>query len=712
MYYFNQGKRTALLLFCSLLPLVCLAQQRSNAEAFSIAKDFCKSTLTSKIRLGAFVKSSSELSWSAKLSSTNEAYYIFNGLDKGFVIVSGDERMPAILAYSDNSIFECEELPPATRYWLDCFEETYLRLNGTESSFLPESSLSLTEENNVEPLLGKIKWGQEDPFNKFCPSYSSDKCLTGCVATAMAQVMRFHGYPERGKGQIDYYTSSNHLHVSRDLSNDFFDWESMLECYNNGNYQKSNADAVATLMVSCGTAVKMDYGTSNQGGSGAYQADLLSAFIDNFGYDTDAAILTRSYFTTREWHDFLIKELEEGRPVNYSGQSPRDGGHSFVIDGYHISTANVYPDYHINWGWNGDCDGYYQIADLLPKEDGQNVTIDGFNSSQQMTVGIRPNDGIDNNNFVLATEKLQVSTTETTPGSTIRVYTASMCNFSYQKFSGYFSVVLVGENGNEYLVELNDKAHTLSSLQVLNNVAFDLTLPSSMPKGVYSVSLKTRDDDHSGFAVFSSSYPQIKINSNEDSHEHSFPVFSALGCSDIEILNAKDNEYEILLNIYELQNLEENPFIGDIKMILADGYGKALCTFGDSIQIGELGMYEVQPDPFMLKGFLSEDWPDGIYRLYIGARHIDSTEYQYIKFYDIAHPWIDPQDLYYDLRIGNGVIIIEGHRYIQLPLDVTITMQDSKRTDSIVTINGFIQRNNCLLPGIVIVNGRKILNIK
>lgn len=712
MRHFYQRKRTALLLWCSLLPLVCFAQQRSKAEAFSIANDFSKSTLSSNITLRSYVKSSSELSLSAKLSSTQEAYYIFNGLDKGFVIVSGDERMPAILAYSDSSNFICEELPPATRYWLDCYVETYLRLNGAESSYLLESRLSLAEEKEVEPLLGNIKWGQGDPFNMLCPSYSSDKCLTGCVATAMAQVMRFHRYPERGKGRIDYYTSSNHLHVNRDLSKDFFDWESMLDCYTSGNYQKSNADAVATLMASCGAAVSMDYGTSNQGGSGAYQTDLLSAFIENFGYDTDAAVLTRSYFTTREWHDFLIKELEDGRPVNYAGQSSRDGGHSFVLDGFRFSATNTYPDYHINWGWNGNCDGYYQIVDLLPKENGQDAAIDGFNSNQQMMVGIHPNDGIDNNCVVLATEKLHVSTTKTTPGSTIQVSTASMCNFSYRAFSGYFSVVLVNEDGNEYLVEVNDKIHMLSSLQILNDVIFDLTLPLSMPNGIYSVSLKAKGDDYAPFTVFSNSYPQIIITSNEDFPEHPSSAVSALACSDIEILNAKDNDYEILLKIYELQNLRERPFIGDLRMILADEYGKALLAFGDSLQTGELGMYEVQPNSFVLNGSLSEEWPDGNYRLYIGARHINSTEYQYITFYDIAQPWIDPEDLFYEIRIANGVIIIEEHIYRMLPLDVSITKQDLKGSEPIVTIDGFIHHQNNLLHGIIIADGKKILNIK
>lgn len=705
MHYYDQRKRTALLLACSLLPLVCLAQQRNKTEALSKATDFCKSNFQSDIELGSYVKSSSELSWSTKLSTTKEAYYIFNGQDNGFVIVSGDERMPTILAYSDNSSFECEELPPAVRYWLECYEETYLRMNGTNPPSSAEQDLAWAP-NNVEPLLVSTQWGQGDPFNKFCPSFTNQKCLTGCVATAMAQVLRYHRYPEHGEGRCDYYSSTNRLHVTRDLSKDFYDWDSMLDSYSKGNYSESNVDAVATLMASCGASVEMDYGTNSQGGSGAYQTDLLKAFVENFGYDPDAAVLIRNYFTTKEWHDLLIKELVEGRPVNYAGQSSRDGGHSFVLDGYRVNSANVYPDYHVNWGWNGNCDGYYQIADLLPKENGQNATMDGFNSSQQMTIGIQPNDGIDLNSIVLATEKLHTSTSITKPGSTIQVYTASLCNFSYHVFSGVFSVTLVDEAGNEFVVDVNNKTRTLSSLQMLKNVSYDLTIPTSIPEGTYKVSLRAIEEDQTIISIFSSSYPQLIISTNENDPIQPPLISSMLGCSDIEVLEANDNEYEICLNIYELQNLEDSPFIGDLRMILADEWGAVLYAFGDSLQPGELGKYEVQPEPFMLKGFLSEECADGKYRLYIGARPINSSEYQYVSFYDFTQPYMEPSDYYYDLRIEKGEIFIDGHRFKLHPLGISTPIEDIRNTMSLVSLSGFLFGKNQKPKGITIVDGK------
>lgn len=708
MHHYNQRKRTAFLLICSLLPLVCLAQQRSKAEALSVAQSFCESNLSKKEKLGAFVKTSSELSRSEKLSTTKEAYYIFNAQDKGFVIVSGDERMPNILAYSDDSSFRYDELPPATRYWLDCFEETYLHLSDSFPSSSSELEFSMAADR-VEPLLGKTQWGQGPPFNSLCPRYANQNCLTGCVATAMAQVMRFYGYPYQGMGQSDYYTSTNHLHVYRDLSKDFYDWESMLDNYSKVNYQEANAVAVATLMASCGAAVKMDYGTNEQGGSGAYQTDLLSAYVDNFGYDPDAAVLARAYFPTKEWHDFLIRELDEGRPVNYAGHSPRDGGHSFVLDGYRVSSTSAYPDYHVNWGWNGSCDGYYQIADLLPKENGQNAAMDGFNNSQQMTIGIRPDDGIDQNRIILATEKLHISNSVAMPGRTIQVYTASMCNFSYRDFSGNVSVSLIDDNNIEYILETNNRIKSLTSLQIQKNISYEVVVPQSVPEGTYKVSLKAEDSKHAIISVFSSNYPQLIISSNGETPDYPSTVSTVLGCSDIEILDPVDDEYEIRLNIYELQNLEESPFIGDLRMILADEYGKVLSAFGDSIQPGELGMFEVQPDPFMLRGVLSEDLADGIYRIYIGARPINSTDFHYISFYDFTQPFMEPQELYFDLRKENGEILIDGHKYKPQPLEVPTIVCDSKKLDTVVTIGGFRFHRKNVASGIIIENNKKYI---
>lgn len=705
----NQRKRTALLFACSLLSLACLAQQRNMAEALSIANDFCKSYLSTDLKLGAYIKTSSELSRGNRLSTTKEAYYIFNAQDRGFVIVSGDERMPNVLAYSDNSNFACEEIPPATRYWLDCFEEMYLRLKNASYFSHAQDSLSMTTAD-VQPLLNNTQWDQTHPYNKFCPSHSNQKCLTGCVATAMAQVLRYHRYPEHGKGYSNYYTSTNRIHIARDLTKDYYNWDSMLDRYSNtGNYTESSADAVAVLMASCGAAVKMDYGISSQGGSGAYQSDLLSAFVENFGYDPDAAVLSRSFFTTKEWHELLIKELEEGRPVNYGGHSTRDGGHSFVLDGFRKSITNTYPDYHVNWGWNGNCDGYYQIADLLPKENGQNAAMDGFNSSQQMTIGIQPNDGIDQRNIVLATEKLHVSKSVTTVGGSVQVYTASLCNFSYQKYSGNFSVVLTDEKGVEHVCPVDTKARSLSSLQMLRNLSCDLMLPVSIPEGIYKVSLRAIGNDQSAISVYSSSYPQLTISTNGDTPEQPSSISSKLGCSDVELLDTKDNEYEIRINIYELQNLEESPFIGDLRMILADGYGRALFAFGDSLQPGELGMYDVQPEPFMLKGVLSEGISDGLYRLYIGARPINSSEFRYVSFYDLTQPYIEPYNLFFDLRVENGEVIVDGHQYKLQPVSIHVINSNFKSPKTSVAIDGVRYSQKPISPGIFIENKKKYI---
>ena len=662
-------KQTALLMLCGLLPIICLAQQRSKADASKIVDDFVNcNTFIKDIKDIKFQKMSSSISLNEDLQKGKEAYYIFSthANDKGFVIVSGDERMPAVLAYSDEDFFDFDNIPSNVRYWLDCYTEAFLALDN-----LDESNNRLTiaaNPNGVTPLIENNRWGQSNPYNLMCPSVNHEKCVTGCVATAMAQVMNYHGYPLKGKGSISYYTETNRIHVQHDFSSIQFKWDDMIDDYSD-NYTSEQADAVSKLMFSCGASVKMDYCTTKQGGSGAYQMDLVTAYIENFSYDKDAAFMARGYCSLEDWHRLLIKELNEGRPVNYGGMSIRDGGHSFVFDGYRIHEGNKYPDYHINWGWNGKCNGYYQIADLTPVEDDQSATMGGFNSSHQMTIGIKPEDGIDDGIFYLGTPNLNTSALTVKAGEKIQVYTNSCINFSYKDFSGTLHVALIPIDGSEEIILGESKVRTLVFMQELNNVSIDISLPSNLPEGQYALQLcsKLSKSDKYNY-VISKSYPVITISETGNVS----PVIidnTMLGSSELELLKNSDPSL-ISLNIYELQNLNEAPFIGDLKMIFADKYGEQLIAFGNSIQTGELSMYEIRDEPINLHGTLSGNWPDGDYKIYVGARLDSTSDYVYVSYYDIANPGVYYQELCINAHIKNGNLIINDRSYDILPTSI------------------------------------------
>ncbi len=668
---FGNIKQTALQLLCGLLPCLCYAQQRSISDASIIAQKFVHDKSIMLSSSGMSLKlSSSIISKDSKLRADKEAYYVFtpSSDEAGFVIVSGDERMPDVLAYSDESNFDIDCIPPSVRYWLDCYEEAFLNL--TDSNTPTPSHLESVNPDGVAPLLGKNAWGQSDPYNRLCPSVGKDRCVTGCVATAMAQVMKYHRYPDTGKGSVNYYTNTNKIHLQKDFSSVQLEWDKMLDAYKK-NFSQEEANAVAELMFACGTSVKMDYCTSEQGGSGAYQTDLVTAFVDNFSYDSDAAFMDRRYCSVENWHQILINELNAGRPVNYAGQSMRDGGHSFVFDGYKTEIGNNYPYYHVNWGWNGVCDGYYQIADLHPSENGQHATYDGFNSSQQMTIGIKPEDGINDDTIFLGTPNLYTSSSTVKAGNSLTVYTASCVNFSYKTFNGLLYVSLISqEDGLETILD-ESRIKTLSYLQEQSNVKIEITIPSSMADGQYKVQLLSKQSGKNDYQrVTSRQYPLLIVSSTGVVA----PVVeneAMLGSSELEVISDSDPTL-VKMNIYELQNLLEFPFIGDLKMILADKSGNQLCSFGDSIQPGELSTFEVQEEPIKIQGRLVGEWPEGDYRLYVGARQLNTSKFVYLSYYDIVHPDISYHDLSLSAQIKGNKLIINGKTYIITPTKIEL----------------------------------------
>lgn len=308
--------------------------------------------------------------------SDKECFYVYEdqAAQRGFVIVSADDNMPEVLAFSPDATFSKDSLPPPVRLLLESYMWKESGGQPTERSFSRDASTSATDE--VGPLLGELPWGQGTPFNQQCPYYSGRQCVTGCVATAMAQVMWLHKWPEQGHGKIDYTTRTSSLHIQMDLGAQPFEWRLMKEAYRTGDYTSKEADAVAALMAYCGASVRMDYGIE---ASGAYQADILPSLVRYFGYDPDAAFLPRDYFSTQEWNELLLNELNEGRAINYAGVSRSEGGHSFVIDGYRFLETASEPYYHLNWGWQGQCNGYYLLPRLNPGENGTEYFEEGFN---------------------------------------------------------------------------------------------------------------------------------------------------------------------------------------------------------------------------------------------------------------------------------------------------------------------------------------------
>ena len=310
---------------------------------------------------------------SAFLASAAD-FYVFNTVDEGaFVIIAGDDRAHEVLAYGEGP-FDEEKVPNNLQWLLDHYAKQIEYLYAHPRESIPLQLTSSASSELVIPEMLTTRWGQGTPYRNLCPKINGQPCVTGCVATAMAQVMNYWQFPAVLPAQAAYVTSTQHISVPA-LPSESIEWDLMQNTYSQSNYDEEQANAVATLMRYCGQSCRMDYDIAS---SGAWPVDLLKAFKE-FGYNPSADLVSRADFSDEDWTSMLLGDLSQMRPVIYIGYSSSIN-HSFIIDGYDGSK------YHINWGWNGYLDGYYELDALTPI---------GLipNDPQQMIYGISPSDG-------------------------------------------------------------------------------------------------------------------------------------------------------------------------------------------------------------------------------------------------------------------------------------------------------------------------------
>lgn len=316
-----------------------------------------------------------------------EAVYGFDcgAPGEGFMLLSADDAAYPVLGYSHSGSLAADSLPPQLQWWLSEYASQieWARTHnvGDNGLKMPRAKAGRTV---IEPMI-KTLWDQGAPYNDQCPLYGTERCWTGCVATTMAQIMNYFQYPAKGKGTISYTSESiqMRLAISR-WSN--FDWANMLNVYDDNQYNKAQADAVAYLMKTCGYAVKMDYGLDS---SGALAMAVPYAMVKYFDYDPNLKYEIRACYTATEWDQMMYDNLKNVGPVAYGGGSLIGGGHSFICDGY---DGEGY--YHFNWGWTGMSDGYFSLDALNPYALGAGGGGGGgYNFTQDAVFGLQPPTG-------------------------------------------------------------------------------------------------------------------------------------------------------------------------------------------------------------------------------------------------------------------------------------------------------------------------------
>lgn len=331
-------------------------------------------------------------------------FYLFASADGGFILVSADDCIIPVLGYSLQGRFETKEMPAHIMAWFERYENMIRRsrtlaaaedlpptaqwndlTNGT-----PQTPLLTT---SVAPML-TTTWDQAPYYNTLCPAdanvhpYYQGHVVTGCVATATAQIMKFWNYPTTGYGSHSY-VHPTYGTLSANFGTTTYDWANMPNALTSAS-SATQVNTIATLMYHIGVADEMNYtvqssGASNYQSFGSIRASSQNSLVAYFKYSPDMAFLVRDNMGDSLFSAALRAELDLNRPILFSGFD-ESAGHSFVLDGYD-NTGN----FHINWGWGGSCDGYYQMGYLVPAQSGIGGNNGSYNLSDVALIGIRPN---------------------------------------------------------------------------------------------------------------------------------------------------------------------------------------------------------------------------------------------------------------------------------------------------------------------------------
>lgn len=356
----------------------------SASDSFALSRPLEEAQITAN---NALVNSDKVVLKEVNTINGDTVCYTFAGNNGGYAIVSADSRVPKLLAYS-----EMGEITPEIREMVSFFSKN-IDANQHQNMVLSNSNGSglratRIENSPIEPLLKKIEWGQTAPFNMKTPVFGEENGPVGCVATAVSQILYYYRYPSATLADIpEYTTATEGISVEGVAKGTVFDWDNIIDYYGEG-YTDAQANAVSDLMSVVDVAAKMDF-KANEGSS---SATFVKELVDYFGYDPDLIKMAyRSSFSFADWSQLIYEELKNSRIVLMSGSTVKSG-HRFLCDG--IDENGLF---HINWGWDGRYNGYFDLALLNPNtttEAGSSSTTDGYSKNNYIVYGIQPDNGI------------------------------------------------------------------------------------------------------------------------------------------------------------------------------------------------------------------------------------------------------------------------------------------------------------------------------
>ena len=510
-------KRFYFLTLIILSVLTSYAKERSLSEKMQAAQ-------MALLNHGTYAKAQVKAApFALKLIKQTPQLSIIGNGNQGYAVIANDDQYDAVLGYSKTAYSDV--MPDGLLWWLTEMDKALAAAKAESHNYLQDGDYKAA----VEPLIGTT-WGQGSPYNNLCPN----RYPSGCVATAMSQIMWYHKYPEHGVGSIMDFGKV----IFVDFSSTTYDYANMLTAYTDNQYTTKQGDAVATLMYHCGIASNMKYASS---GSGTTTIDAVQALKKYFSYNKNVCVKFRDYNSTADWMQMVYTELSNGRPILYGANDKVSGGHAFVFEGYDAD-GKVY----VNWGWDGTANGYYNIDLLAP------IGTDySFTESQDMILGIaKPEVDIAHSPNIVANDDLDISVSA---GKLVFNWYKNFAAYNLYDYTFQGAIYLVAQDGNGNYTEL--WGGDFSDVKSLNGGTFNKKFTiddelNTLADGKYTLKLMFAEDGYDG--VFPVTYPEGKIKAytlTKAGSNLSLSEGSTTGISQVSTSASQSSPYTYIYNM-------------------------------------------------------------------------------------------------------------------------------------------------------------------
>lgn len=496
-------KRLFTFILLSLLTIVNLLA-RTPEQAAQLASRFLKSdntiSVTNRLQQASPLTSVEMVYTQLQVGTKEPALYVFNGKEKGYVIVSANDDSRAILGYSDVGAFDAENIPTNMQFWLQMYADELAQYEANKP-VLKQGQVAIDAKKRVAtsypviaPIMSTI-WGQGAPYNNQCPIINGERSVVGCVATAISQIMYTHKYPTKGIGSKTYTTATHNKTLTVDFSSATYDWDNMLPTYTKG-YTTDQANAVATLCYHVGVAAEMDYSPNS---SGTTSQVALINMATHFGYDKGMNILLKDFMLENDIINAIAADLQKGYPVYVGGVTKNSEGHAFVCDG-----LNSDGYLHINWGWNGMSDGYFAISALDPDNQGTGGSSGdlAFTESVEVFTNIIPDEGGEAKALVTVDDLTRTSADELSRMSQVAFSLDKFISCGLKTAQGTLSYFIYDSNNELVQIIPCDDFELPAGYGYTDAIDISAYIPASLANGEYELEVGYMDENNTNQSIF------------------------------------------------------------------------------------------------------------------------------------------------------------------------------------------------------------------